>query len=64
MKLRGVVFTERDDLTGLDLSGCDLRGADLTRAVGVDQAVAQHLLQQMEHALLDGERQEQVLSIP
>lgn len=36
--LRGVVFTERDDLTGLDLSGCDLRGADLTRAVGVDQA--------------------------
>jgi len=37
--LRGVVFTERDDLTGLDLTGCDLRGTDLSRALGVDLAV-------------------------
>lgn len=35
--LRGVVFTEDDDLTGLDLSGCDLRGTDLTQAKGLNE---------------------------
>ncbi len=42
--LRGVVFTEHDDLTGLDLSGCDLRGTDLTRAKGREQALFDDVL--------------------
>ena len=37
--LRGVVFTQNDDVTGLDFRRCDLRGTDLTQAIGVDQAL-------------------------